>query len=247
MPRSDNSGRRCSYAKCENPDGSNQFYVIESSRTSGGQDWTPLDGQTICNACYCRYKRNGTLERAMNKPLPKEERRCTYANCRKTDEGSHFYEIVKGQTAGGQDWGPLAGSVLCNACYLRFWKWGSLERYKGRKNGREAKKQPPAVGAEGERVRRATRGLSSEPSFIPEESTRGVKPGETDSEDSIAKNGVETVLGKRTKLANSGKRVSVHKKQRAIGKQNSDTALKDSAKGALDMLCEVCEQVGEKK
>lgn len=274
MPRTDRSGKRCSYAKCENPDGSNQFYVIDSSRTSGGQDWTPLDGQTICNACYCRYKRNGTLERAMNKPLPKDERTCSYANCRKKDDGSHFYEIVEGQTAGGQDWSKLAGSVLCNACYLRYWKWGSLERYLGRKNNPgETNKQKPAVGPEGERVRRATRAVAQEPFFIPVDPVGGVKrKAETDldatSSSSVpataggnnaavaspSKDNVEAVLGKRAKFTET-RRIPLEKKKNV--KKNAvrngdnvhqvDTVLADAAKDALDMLCKVCAQVDQKK
>lgn len=279
MPRTDTSGKRCSYAKCENPDGSNQFYVIDSSRTSGGQDWTPLDGQTICNACYCRYKRNGTLERAMNKPLPKDERRCSYVNCRKKDEGSHFYEIVEGQTAGGQDWSKLAGSVLCNACYLRYWKWGSLERYLGRKNNPgETNKQTPAVGPEGERMRRATRKIAKESFFIPVDPVGGVKRKNENDRDAISSSsvpassggtnaavassspdsvepqlGTVAVLSKRAKFTET-KRVPLEKQKNvknAVGKGDQvhqvDRILADAAKDALDMLCKVCAQVGEKK
>lgn len=203
--------KRCGYRECENPTVSSQFYDISATRTSGGQDWSSLAGSTICNACYCRFKRNGTLDRAMNKPLPKDARKCSFYGCERRDEGCHFYEIVEGQTAGGQDWSSLAGSVLCNACYLRFWKWGTLERQASRKRLGVAvlPTTKPAPGPPGERVRRATRAI----------------PGKM----APVKRGV----------------MSVKKQKHEVGVSEGG-GKEPPMEGALDMLCAVCAQEGEK-
>ena len=83
----------------------------------------------LCKACYGRFRERGTLERSdkRNKPLAASARRCTYVDCERPEESRH-YQISEGTTAGGQDWSSLAGSVLCNACYTRFYRNGTLER-----------------------------------------------------------------------------------------------------------------------
>ena len=50
---------------------------------------------------------------------------CSYCSRERT---SHFYPIVEGTKAGGQDWSPLVGTTLCHACYNRFRNGGKLER-----------------------------------------------------------------------------------------------------------------------
>jgi hypothetical protein len=55
--------------------------------------------------------------------------KCSYAKCnRPYMKGLSFKEIQEGKTSGGQDWSSLAGSVLCHACYMCFYKRGTLER-----------------------------------------------------------------------------------------------------------------------
>jgi hypothetical protein len=117
---------RCSYSGCERPEESGRFYTIEEGRSSGGQDWTSVVGSVLCRACYCRFKRRGTLERS--KPLDGREKRCTYKHCDSPTESIKFYQIEEGKSTGGQDWTSVVGSVLCNACYCRFNDRGTLER-----------------------------------------------------------------------------------------------------------------------
>jgi hypothetical protein len=83
----------------------------------------------LCQACYTRFYRRGTLERAkfQSKPLTGSARRCTYDHCDDPTNSSKFYQIEEGKTAGGQDWSSVVGSVLCSACYNRFRKRGTLE------------------------------------------------------------------------------------------------------------------------
>lgn len=121
-------GKRCSYSGCESPDKSNHFFEIEEGRKSGGQDWSSLVGSVLCQACYGQFCRKGSLERTQNKPLSASERRCTYEHCDDPAKGTTFLQIGKGRTSGGKDWSPVAGMVLCKACYLRFERKGKLER-----------------------------------------------------------------------------------------------------------------------
>ena len=124
---SGDGGKRCSYLKCERPTDSSQFYQIEEGKTSGGQDWSSIAGSVLCQACYLRFYRRGTLERAEDKPLAGSARRCTYDHCDSPTHSSCFFHIEEGKTSGGQDWSSVAGSVLCKACYNRFYKRGTLE------------------------------------------------------------------------------------------------------------------------
>jgi hypothetical protein len=120
--------RQCTYALCDRPDESRDFYRIEEGKTSGGQDWKSIVGYVLCDACHNRYRYSGTLERTQNKRLEPSERRCTYEHCEKPDESSNFHRIELGKTAGGQDWSKLAGRVLCHSCYQRFRERGTLCR-----------------------------------------------------------------------------------------------------------------------
>ena len=119
---------RCSYSKCERPEQSCHFHKIEEGRTSGGQDWSSLVGSVLCRACYSRFCKRGTLERAANKPLVGSARRCTYEHCDNPADSVDFFQIDEGKTAGRRDWSSLVGSVLCRACYDRFRIRGTLER-----------------------------------------------------------------------------------------------------------------------
>ena len=126
--------RRCTYEHCDSQaDSNSQFFQIEEGKTTGGQDWSSLVGSVLCNACYSRFRDRGTLERAQiqNKPLTGSARRCTYEHCDSPADSSSFHQIGEGSTAGGQDWSSLVGSVLCRACYERFWNRGTLERVRG--------------------------------------------------------------------------------------------------------------------
>ena len=119
---------RCSYSGCKPTEESSRFYQIGEGKSAGGQDWTSVVGKVLCNACYCRFKYKGTLERSRNKPLDASERRCTYKHCDSPTESSKFYQIKEGMSTGGQDWTSVVGQVLCNACFKRFKRGGTLER-----------------------------------------------------------------------------------------------------------------------
>lgn len=120
--------RKCNYAKCERPEQSSLFYTIEKGKSGGGQDWSSLEGLVLCRNCYEHFHKRGTLERAYNRPLAESARHCTNAQCDKPELGRRFYQVVEGQKTGGQDWSSLVGSVLCNACYCRFTRRGTLDR-----------------------------------------------------------------------------------------------------------------------
>lgn len=131
---------QCSYKGCCKPMQSSQFYLIEEGRTSGGKDWSSLVGSILCAACYCRYKDRGTLDRAVNKPLPPAAKKCTYVGCDKPDESTCFFKIEAGRKSGGRDWSKLEGNVLCAACYERYRTRGTLERFKNKPLARERRK-----------------------------------------------------------------------------------------------------------
>ena len=126
------SARRCSYEGCKRrPDQSSQFYRIEGGSEAGGQDWTELAGSVLCHTCYTRFRKRGTLERSKPEPLAGSARRCSYEGCKRPEESSQFLRIGGGSKAGGQDWTELAGAVLCDACYVQYFKRGRLERNRG--------------------------------------------------------------------------------------------------------------------
>jgi nicotinic acid mononucleotide adenylyltransferase len=81
--------KRCSNASCKRPDESSNFHQICESRTAGGQDWSSLAGSMLCEVCFQKFKRSGTLERPNNKPLAASARRCTYAGCKRSDPKQH--------------------------------------------------------------------------------------------------------------------------------------------------------------
>ena len=84
----------------------------------------------LCESCYRRFCKGGTLEWSSrkNKPLAAFARLCTYVGCERPEESRQFYQISEGKTTGGQDWMSLTGSVLCHNCYKRFRDRGTLER-----------------------------------------------------------------------------------------------------------------------
>ena len=127
--KSAGSMKRCTYVHCDNPTNSSCFYQIGEGKTAGGQDWSTLVGKVLCEACYRRYLRRGRLEKAMTmgKPLVGSARRCTYDHCDNPTKSCKYYQIGEGSTAGGQDWSALVGSVLCEACYSRYYDRGTLE------------------------------------------------------------------------------------------------------------------------
>jgi len=118
--------KKCSYHLCPQPDDCKKYIKIYGDSTAGGQDWSMLDGNTLCLTCYMRFKDRGTLER--NKPLSDTERRCSFAGCDKPDDSRKFLKIDPASKAGGHDWSALGGKVLCQICYNRYIKRGTLER-----------------------------------------------------------------------------------------------------------------------
>jgi hypothetical protein len=68
---------RCTYALCDDPDNSVQFYTISKDQRSGGRDWSMLVGETLCKVCYNRFSRRGTLEKSVKLGTRDFVRRCT--------------------------------------------------------------------------------------------------------------------------------------------------------------------------
>ena len=98
------SARRCAYADCDRPE--------------HGELPTPPSPL----APWHSHAQSPSCTRAHAPTFaPLTPRHCpTAGNC--------FYQIELGKTAGGQDWTPLAGSVLCKACYEQYKTRGTLER-----------------------------------------------------------------------------------------------------------------------
>lgn len=61
-------------------------------------------------------------------PMAGAKDECDYEGCDRPDKSVLYYHIQKGKEAGGQDWSPLVGKVLCKSCYSRFMGRGTLER-----------------------------------------------------------------------------------------------------------------------
>jgi len=120
--------KKCSYALCDSPADGSRYLTIEAGKNAGGKDWSSLVGNTLCMACYSRYRDRGTLERRKNKPLPDATKRCTYELCDSPNEAGKFFRIEEGKTSGGKDWSSLVGSILCQACYSRYRQRGTLAR-----------------------------------------------------------------------------------------------------------------------
>jgi len=111
---------RCTYAGCQNPGVSSNFYLIRKETDAGGQDWKPLVDMVLCQSCYDHFRRHGTLERAPPRMGDDFERQCTYPGCQNQGVSSNFHLIRTDTDAGGQDWSPVVGMVLCHACYDHF-------------------------------------------------------------------------------------------------------------------------------
>jgi hypothetical protein len=134
---------RCSYEGCRRPHSTLRFYHIDGGSQAGGQDWRELTGSVLCNSCYLRYMKKGTLERTVHRVVsaPKNREReqeeedrmadhgcCSYEGCKSPHNTRKFTQIDGGSQAGGQDWRELAGSVLCESCYILYRRKGRLER-----------------------------------------------------------------------------------------------------------------------
>eukprot|EP00283_Hemiselmis_rufescens_P009394 CAMPEP_0173428086 /NCGR_PEP_ID=MMETSP1357-20121228/7122_1 /TAXON_ID=77926 /ORGANISM="Hemiselmis rufescens, Strain PCC563" /LENGTH=351 /DNA_ID=CAMNT_0014392041 /DNA_START=114 /DNA_END=1166 /DNA_ORIENTATION=- len=120
--------KKCAFSGCEASGENIRFVQIEANSTAGGRDWSALADSLLCQQCYDRYRKHGSLERADGKPLDGSSRRCMFAKCEKPEDSRRFVQIDGESAAGGQDWSGLAGSVLCMACYDRFRKHGTLEK-----------------------------------------------------------------------------------------------------------------------
>ena len=122
------SAKKCSYEGCKRSHENSRFYQIDGATKAGGRDWSELSGSVLCFICYNQFRKRGRLERTANEPLVGSARRCSYAGCKSPTESSRFNQIDGASIAGGQDWSELAGTVLCDACYLQYMKRGTLER-----------------------------------------------------------------------------------------------------------------------
>ena len=169
--------RRCSYEGCRRPTMGQHIQIYGASK-AGGQDWTALAGRVLCNTCRQQYATRGTLERLVQRgdPLTGDARRCSYTGCKRPHKSTRFNQVDGRSTAGGQDWSALSGQVLCDACYQRFLKRGSLEHAeKGRQRAKEdhsdnhlaplhqgnKRKAAPELGPEGDLKHATTRSSTS--------------------------------------------------------------------------------------
>lgn len=56
-------------------------------------------------------------------------RKCSYIGCaRKTSKEETYRLVREGAKAGGQDWGPLVGGVLCETCFECYCARGMLDK-----------------------------------------------------------------------------------------------------------------------
>ena len=104
--------------------------MIGPETSAGGQDWSSIAGNVLCDSCYVMFAQNGSMSR----PRPVEATgacggRCSYLGCdTKLDEGFQVFAIPEGLKAGGRDWSFYAGSTLCSVCFRRFRETGSLDK-----------------------------------------------------------------------------------------------------------------------
>lgn len=122
--------KRCSYPGCNRPEQGKRFYRIQPESTAGGQDWKSLAGSVLCHMCYTQFTKKGTLVRTVHRgqPLEANQKRCSYAGCKKPDSSWKFIKIAGGSKAGKKDWSALANKVICGTCYDQFKRTGTLER-----------------------------------------------------------------------------------------------------------------------
>mmetsp|Transcript_56072 Transcript_56072/g.137541 ORF Transcript_56072/g.137541 Transcript_56072/m.137541 type:complete len:470 (-) Transcript_56072:1269-2678(-) len=53
---------------------------------------------------------------------------CSYEGCPNPTSSRQYYEVFPWTRAGGKDWSPLVGQMLCHSCYYQFQRKGSLQR-----------------------------------------------------------------------------------------------------------------------
>mmetsp|Transcript_4429 Transcript_4429/g.11092 ORF Transcript_4429/g.11092 Transcript_4429/m.11092 type:complete len:244 (-) Transcript_4429:129-860(-) len=106
------SGFRCHFRGCESREESSRFHLIKEGRTAGGRDWSGFSGKRLCNACYSRFIRRGTLERLRRGP---DERHRGFRRARR--------RIREHLTRRGDE--SLGGSLTVAMCL--FW-WHKLNR-----------------------------------------------------------------------------------------------------------------------
>jgi hypothetical protein len=114
----------CDFGGCSNPHGSTSYHVIRDQTHAFAKDWTTMVGCVLCDACFQRFGKNGTLEK---KTRPQSTRRCGNTDCAAMCKKDRLQKIEPFYSAGGQDWSTLEGIVLCRKCYERFWSFGTLK------------------------------------------------------------------------------------------------------------------------
>jgi hypothetical protein len=124
----------CAFGGCNNPHGSTSYHVIREQTNAFNRDWTTMTGWVLCDACFQRFGKNGTLER---KHRPQSERRCGNTDCVAICKKDRLEKIEPFCRAGGQDWSTLEGLVICRKCYERFWSFGTLKDPIKRKRSNE--------------------------------------------------------------------------------------------------------------
>jgi hypothetical protein len=122
--------KRCAYPGCKRPEQGKRFYQIQGTSSAGGQDWKPLSGSVLCHMCYTQYTKKGTLQRTVHRgePLTAEQKRCSYAGCKKPESSWKFIKIDGSSKAGQKDWSALNNKIICGTCYDQFKRTGTLER-----------------------------------------------------------------------------------------------------------------------
>lgn len=224
--------RRCTFQGCKRPESSSRFYQISGEGAAGGQDWSQLAGSVLCQACYKLFLTKGTLERAMHmsEPLAPPDRRCTFVGCSRPNKSTKFYQIDGSSSAGGQDWTSLAGSVLCDTCYNKFLKRGTLQKTNKRSSEEEMVSVPIGnssivLGGQGKRRRVKN-----------EHEKRGKEQEKADSPPVIESKEDSTVLPKagQGKAATDARRVSVESESFLAFKMEPPSTIAGSSRGHRD-------------
>lgn len=134
MPAEDGNDQ-CHNPGCDTMEETWQYFKVGRGRMWGGHDWSACSDSTLCNACFNRYLKTGTLDQSRDVVLLTDlegVEHCTYERCESPLKSSRFNYIYDGTSAGGQDWSSIVGSVLCDACFQRFSERGTLEKPKNR-------------------------------------------------------------------------------------------------------------------
>jgi hypothetical protein len=95
--------KSCSYILCKRPYESVHFYAVDGKSTSGGKDWTMMDGWTLCKTCYCQYFARGNLTRnKVTRPAIAKQDDATTIDTSDSAKASHDGKTLNSLHDGGK-------------------------------------------------------------------------------------------------------------------------------------------------